>query len=98
MAILFALHDMPLTETQLDELRSHPVPPGANRIQKARAIAAMTQARLAADIGISQGSLSDLERSRYGATTVDTASKFSTYFGCSIEDLFPVNTSQQVAS
>lgn len=80
---------MSLTADQLSELRSHQVEPGANRIQKARALAELTQTQLSLELGISQSSLSDIERQRYGSTTVDTASKFSSYFGCAIEDLFP---------
>jgi transcriptional regulator with XRE-family HTH domain len=79
---------MPLTAEQLIELRKRETPFG-NRLADARQLLGMTQVQLATAIGISQSSLSDLERSRYGTTTVETASKFSMFFGCAIEDLFP---------
>lgn len=86
---------MPLSHKQLTKLRATT---GGNRIAVARQLSQLTQVQLAAALGISQSSLSDLERSRYRALTVETAQKFSTYFGCSIEDLFPATPREAVAS
>jgi DNA-binding XRE family transcriptional regulator len=80
---------MALTSEQLKRLRQAPAEDGRNRVRMARELAKMTQVQLAAALGVTQSSLSDLERQRYGGTTVDTARKFAEFFGCHIEDLFP---------
>jgi DNA-binding XRE family transcriptional regulator len=69
---------------------------GRNRVRAARQLLGLTQSDLSVAVGITQSSLSDLERQRYGGTTVDTARKFADLFGCSIEDLFPARA--EVAS
>ena len=71
---------------------------GGNRVRAARQFVRLTQQQLADAIDMTQTSLSDLERQRYGTTTVTTARKFAEYFGCAIEDLFPgVPAKQEVA-
>lgn len=60
-----------------------------NRVAVARQMLKLTQVQLAAALGISQSSLSDVERARYGSTTVETAQRFSLFFECSTDDLFP---------
>lgn len=79
---------MALTSTQLRRLRADATGSG-NRVRAARALMKMTQQQLADAIGLTQTTLSDIERQRYGTVTVDTARKLSDFFGCSIEDLFP---------
>lgn len=78
---------MPLTAKQLKDLRMSPAT--KNRLRAARLALGLTQVQMSESIGISQQALSDLETSRYPSTTVDTAGKFSEFFGCLIEDLFP---------
>jgi DNA-binding XRE family transcriptional regulator len=80
---------MTLTKEQIAELRQHQVGVGVNRVQIARRLAGLTQVALAEQLGMTQSSLSDLERSRYSDTTVSTAARIAHHFGCSIEDLFP---------
>lgn len=78
---------MSLTPEQLKRLRrdqSH-----GNRLQVARQLCKLTQQQLAAQIGVTQGFISDIERQRYPNTALDTARKFADFFGCAIEDLFP---------
>lgn len=78
---------MALTTEQLRRLRR--IQTTGNRIKAAREMLTLTQVQLASAIGITQSSLSDIERTRYMGVTLETARKFSDYFGCSIEDLFP---------
>lgn len=51
----------------------------------------LTQIDAAAKLGIAQSSLSDLERQRFGGTTIQTARKFAELYGCAIEDLYPAS-------
>lgn len=78
---------MALTSAQLKQVRR--TPPGQSRVRSARHAAGLTQESLAAELGITQSALSDLERQRYADITLKTASKFADFFGCAIEDLFP---------
>jgi len=75
-----------LTEQQLAILRTEP---GTNRVAKAIALAGVTQVTIAEALGLPQPYVSDVARQRYRTITVENARKFATYFGCSIEDLFP---------
>ncbi len=77
---------MVLTRQQLAILRSEP---GTNRVAKAIALAAVTQATVAEALGLPQPYVSDVARRRYKTITVENARKFANFFGCSIEDLFP---------
>jgi DNA-binding XRE family transcriptional regulator len=82
---------MALTAEQLKKLRRHPARNG-NRVKAARELAQLTQVQLAEAVGISQPSLSDMERQRYDGVTVDTAGRLAAFFGCLIEDLWPAAT------
>lgn len=77
---------MAMSAAQLKSLRKSK---SASRLREARSILGLTQEQLAEAVGVSQSSLSDLERQRYGGVTIDTAHRFAEFFGCSIEDLFP---------
>jgi transcriptional regulator with XRE-family HTH domain len=68
---------------------------GRNRLKAARELAGLTQQELAGALSMTQSTLSDIERQRWGATTVDTAYRFAVFFGCEIKDLFPAK--QEVA-
>jgi putative transcriptional regulator len=83
-----------LTSEQLHDLRRSN-PEEKNRIRVAREILDLTQQELADAIGVTQSAISDLERRRWGGTTVETARKLADAFGCSIDDLFP--SKEQVA-
>lgn len=55
----------------------------------------LTQAQLADETGLAQPYISDVCRGRHSTITVDNAYKFTDFFGCAIEDLFPAK--EQVA-
>lgn len=75
-----------LTERQLAVLRASP---GTNRVATAISLAGVTQVTVAEAIGVTQAYVSDVARQRYSTITVSSARKFSRFFGCSIDDLFP---------
>ena len=76
-----------LTKQQLAVLRSEP---GSNRVAKAMALTGVTQVTVAKALGLTQPYVSDVARGRYRTITVENARKFASYFGCCIEDLFPL--------
>jgi transcriptional regulator with XRE-family HTH domain len=80
---------MPLTLAQLRRLKQTHVGASGNRVGAALELAEMTQAMLAEAIGVTQPYVSDVIRGRHATITLDNASRFSQFFGCSIEDLFP---------
>ena len=75
-----------LTEQQFAALRSEL---GSTRVAKAMALAGVAQVTLAKALRLTQPYVSDVARGRYRTTTVENGWKFSAYFGCRIEDLFP---------
>ena len=75
-----------LTERQLAVLRASPP---SNRVATAISLAGVTQVKVAAAIGLTQAYVSDVARGRYSTITVASARKFTRFFGCSIDDLFP---------
>lgn len=89
---------MALNARQLRELRSAPVGESGNRVKLAQRLAEVTQEDIAAALGEHQPYVSDVARGRYQTITVAKARKFADYFGCSIEDLFPVAASEAQAS
>ncbi len=88
---------MSLTPQQRRELLKSNVGASGNRIAKAKELAGLTQAELADQIGLTQPYVSDVERGRHTTITLDNARKFADFFGCSIEDLFPSRSTQEVA-
>jgi transcriptional regulator with XRE-family HTH domain len=85
-----------LTPKQLRKLRSTPVPNGGNRIARAMQLAGVTQAEIASALGMHQPSVSSAKRGRYRTMYLTTAQKLAAYFGCAVEDLFPMT--EKVAS
>ena len=75
-----------LTERQLAVLRASPP---TRRVATAISLAGVTQVTLADEIGVTQAYVSDVARDRYSTITVASARKFTRFFGCSIDDLFP---------
>ena len=75
-----------LTEDQLARLRASS---RRNRVATAISLAGVTQVTVAAAIGVTQAYVSDVARGRYSTITVASARKFTRFFGCSIDDLFP---------
>lgn len=80
---------MPLAPRQLKTLRTAPVGDAGNRLGEAIKLAAISQADLSREIGMSQQYVSDVVSGRYQTITVDNARRFADFFGCAIEDLFP---------
>lgn len=78
---------MSLTAAQLYEVCQ--ADSSGDRIRAARLALELTQVQLAAELGLTQSTLSYLERQRSADVTVETARKFAEFFGCAIEDLFP---------
>ena len=81
-----------LTPKQLAILRRAPAQDG-NRLRVARKLAGKTQVEVAAAIGISQGSLSEIERRTN--VTLATAQRLARYYGCAIEDVFPFRAARR---
>lgn len=52
-------------------------------------LAGVTQEQLEAQTGVPQGFISAISNGRSPKLPVHTARKFSIFFGCAIEDLFP---------
>lgn len=75
-----------LTEPQLAVLRASPP---TSRVATAISLAGVTQVTVAKAIGVTQAYVSDVARQRYSTITVARARKFTRFFGCSIDDLFP---------
>ena len=75
-----------LTADQLARLRASS---RRNRVATAMSLAGVTQMTVAAAVGLTQAYVSDVARGRYSTITVANAQKFTRFFGCSIDDLFP---------
>jgi transcriptional regulator with XRE-family HTH domain len=80
---------MPLTNRQLKALRESRVPSSRNRIATACDIAEIPRMDIARATGLSPQYISDVVNGRFSGITVENARKFSEFFGCAIEDLFP---------
>lgn len=86
-----------LTENQIDQLKAEPVQ-GANRLGRAMEIASVTQVQLAEAIGHTQPYVSSIVNGKYSALPIETARKFSSFFGCSIEEMFPARDERQAVN
>lgn len=86
---------MPLTAAQLRDLRRADSSGTGNRLAKAIDLVDVTQAELAAAVGVAQPYVSAVALGKHATITVENAHKFADYFGCAIEDLFPAK--QEVA-
>jgi len=80
---------MPLSQTQLDELRQTPVGSSGNRVQAALDLLKVTQTAAGEAIGLKTSYVSDVARGRMATVELKTAYKFTVFFGCAVEDLFP---------
>ena len=78
-----------LTKTHIQALRR--VPDDQSRLGNALELGGVTQTAMAQDLGLTQTYISDVVRARYQTITVQNAYRFSNYFGCTIEDLFPLS-------
>lgn len=64
-------------------------PTGRNRIPEAMDLSGVTQMQIAAGTGFTQSYISRIRNGRYDAMPGETMRALATFFGCSIEDLFP---------
>ena len=81
---------MALDSERLEQLRAtRPNVVGHNLVARAIELARVTQIEVAQATRLPQPYVSDVARNRYRTITVENASKFARFFGCSIEDLFP---------
>jgi len=80
---------MPLTSEQLDQLRQTSVGASGNRVQAALDLLRVTQTAAGEAIGLKTSYVSDVARGRMATVEVTTAYKFTEFFGCAIEDIFP---------
>lgn len=74
----------------LERLRQAPVPDSGNKVAVAIDLVGRKQGDVAADLQMSQSHLSDICRGRFPNPQLSTLQKLAAYFGCAIEDLFPV--------
>lgn len=79
---------MALTEQQVLELR-HSELEGPNKLRKAIKLARVTQVEVAAAVGIRQPHVSEIANGNYSSLPLETARDLATFFGCTIDDLFP---------
>lgn len=86
-----------LSPEKLEALRSAALT-GRNRVQTARRLAGVTQLELAGALGITQKHVSRIEAGAYSDLPLETSRAFADFFGCSIEDLFPVREPARAAS
>lgn len=80
---------MALNTQRLRELRKRPIGQRGNRLADAIELSQETSTSIAAELGFALQYVSDVSRGRYDTITVENAGRFSRYFGCAIEDLFP---------
>lgn len=79
-----------LSHTQARRLRQTPLGQAANRIGAAMALAKVTQNDIAAATGLPQGEISRMKNGGYSSRfPLERARTLATFFGVSIEDLFP---------
>jgi DNA-binding XRE family transcriptional regulator len=77
-----------LNPEQIKALRAVPLGSMPNKLRIALALVEARQSEVAAEIAYPVPSLSNLVNGKV-EPTIGTARKLSSYFGCSIEDLFP---------
>lgn len=77
-----------LNEQQLAALRLSEATP--NRLRVAMALLHVTQVQLAAALGVEQSFISKVVRGRYSRLDLRFGQRLAAYFGCSVDDLFPL--------
>lgn len=79
-----------LNAEQLQQLRQAETK-GRNKLQLAMDLADVTQAAVAEGIGSTQPHVSAISLGRYGkdGLPLETTRRIASFFGCTIEDLFP---------
>lgn len=83
-----------LTDEQLATLKATSTSGAANRLTQAMELVGVTQVQIAQAVGHTQPYVSSIVNGKYSALPIETARKFSDFFGCAIEDLFPARDAQ----
>jgi hypothetical protein len=80
-----------LTIPQIQKLRRSPLV-GRNKLGLAMKLAGVVQVEVAAGTGTGQSRISKIKRGAYwrGGLPVHEARQLARFFGCAIDDLFPV--------
>lgn len=88
-----------LSRSQLLKLRRTPLD-GRNKVRVARTLAGQTQIAAAHGLGITQSYLSSLENGHYSqdGLPLETTRHIARFYGCAVDDLFPVVQPQELAS
>lgn len=76
-----------LTKTHIQTLSR--MPGATNRLSKAIELGGITQTAIAQDLGLTQPYVSNVIQERYCTISLQNAYKFSNYFGCPLEAIFP---------
>lgn len=86
-----------LTPEKLAALRGAE-PKNRNRLHEAIRLAGVTQEAIGAAVGLSQPRISAICAGRFGedGLPLETARDLAGYFGCEIDDLFPVRAAEAV--
>lgn len=77
-----------LSAKQIKQLREADGAP--NRLKKAMEIAEVTHAEVAGALKTSQPHITEIVNGNYSRLPLETARSLAQFFGCAIEDLFPV--------
>jgi len=84
-----------LSKTQRRQLQTVKLA-APNKVGYAMSLAGVTQVQLASSVGLTQPYISSIVNGDYRAIPLETTRCLATFFGCSIEDLFPAR--EQMAS
>lgn len=79
-----------LNRTKVAQLRKAPLLDTPNKVALAMKLARVTQVEVAAGVNLTQASVSRIKNGDYVDLPLSTLRAFASYFGCQIEDLFPV--------
>lgn len=78
-----------MTPKQLRELRGRKLAGTGNKLADAFSIVGCTRTECGDETGFTAQYIHDMLKGRYKNISIDNARKFSDFFGCAIEDLFP---------
>lgn len=82
-----------LNREQVEQLRREPVA-AHNRLGLAMELAGVTQVQLAEGADLTQPYVSQILNGKTPRLPLATAQRIASFFGCAIEDIFPVRVAQ----